>query len=361
MHITLTLSFLATTLLLPVDTLRLTKPVQDSHPVFYTAAMLDYGKRNLIKVWMKSLRQLGGFKGPVIIITDNVRCVAAALEAIDPGDETIIDKFHHKRNEYISLGNRTFIVESRQFSFDITGDLAKTQKQQVWDYITLLPIVAPTSAIWLDLDIVVGKSLNTFLDHVAHLEKAKPNEFYEPKNLQQGNLTLVPNIALVEDHLPGEVHTGMMVVFPHQTARVCMNAWRKTLLCVDAFGPFMGPLLCRDAWNATLIKPLPTPNATAELDAGKVSGDDQKALWNTAECKKKGGIHIMDRKELLKFPTEDYINAALHGSKKGAIREFTHFTFTGRMWTIRTRRILQFYYDVLHLPRDMDPFGRCKF
>merc|ERR1719235_1740657 len=168
--------------------------------------------RHQVSMWLASLRKVGGFRDEVVIITDRPACLATTLREAKLLGPSI------SSNDAVDIygpadgyeGNIHMVKRPH------TGNInkMKQEKARAWLNMQVAQIPHPVSSIvYTDEDIVIGKNLDRFMVQVRQLEQAKHT------------------LALFRDtgKSKGELHTGIVVMFPGKATDECLQAWAKHL------------------------------------------------------------------------------------------------------------------------------------
>jgi hypothetical protein len=168
--------------------------------------------KHQVRVWLHSLRKLGEFKDEAVIVTDKPACIAKTLM-----DGNLIgDNIKSTDDLDVYLPGKGYAgnvhIVKRPSVHKVIH--MKLEKARAWLNINTAEIPHPVSSIiYTDEDIVMAKPLNNFVSLVRTVEK--------------GRYTL----ACFEDQgvSKGEIHTGVVVMFPTQASEGCLRAWGKKL------------------------------------------------------------------------------------------------------------------------------------
>merc|ERR1719316_1532126 len=213
----------------------------------------------------------------------------------------------------------------------------KLEKARAWINVKVAKIPHPISSIiYTDEDIVIAKNLKEFISIVHDLEK------------QKFTLALFRDTGLSA----GELHTGIVVMFPGKFTDDCLQAWGKKLTGVSiGSAEFKADL--RESEESAELADI-EEDAVLEEEA-KAMGPDQQALHGTGQCRKKtyghDGIKILP-KPYFWLPTPG-------GMKHDHKAEFVHFTNTGR-WKRIGNGAIKSYLTRIGIPSHIDPLGHVK-
>jgi len=336
----------------------------EKKPVFYAIVMGNLAYRHQVSLWLSSLRKLGGFKDEVVLVTDKPVCLAATLtEARLLGPQISSDD-----NVDIYGPGEGYMGNVHLMKRPKTGSIykMKMEKTRAWQNVQLAAIPHPVSSIiYTDEDVTIGKDLTDFVSLVRSLEDQKHT------------------LALFKDtgDSAGQLHTGVVVVFPGEATDQCLQMWGKNLkritmekimqkrekafkkekalkenakeLEVEAMDELVEEDEVEEEPEAPIAFGRVDQRASAEASVDLL-GPDQKALEASGNCKaKKGhnGIGIFPEKYFW-FPTEA-------GLKSGQRAEFVHFTNTNR-WKTISHTVIQQYLVNIGIPEHIDPMGNVK-
>merc|ERR1719272_420468 len=233
--------------------------------------------------------------------------------------------------------------------------MMKLEKARGFHNMEVASVPHPVSSIiYSDEDILFAKDVSSFVSRVRDLEAAGHT------------------LALFRDTgaAAGEMHTGVVVMFPGKGTDECLQAWGKQLTQVDielesTKRNQQASLGSKDAPE----QQLDSKSQEQQLDKDQVEtireghllaeemeamGPDQRALGKTSQCKKNldhASIHILPGK-FLWLPTPQ-------GMSNMHVAEFVHFTNTARWRSIGSGSIKR-YLQRLGLPKDLDPTGSVK-
>jgi len=220
--------------------------------------------------------------------------------------------------------------------------MMKLEKARAWHNMAEAAIPHKvTSIVYTDEDVVMGKDLTKFLEVVKGLEQS-------PKPY---------SLAVFRDKglAAGELHTGIVIMFPGKHTNDCLRAWGKQLIGVD-IGP--APMSLLEETPRKLNEAEISEQGSESLDESTDEesdemGPDQQALGRTKECRPSAaestnGIAILPTKHLM-MPTAARVN-------RGSKAEFVHFTNTGRWGTI-SGEMLTAYLQKIGAPSNVDPKG----
>jgi hypothetical protein len=302
-----------------------------STPVFYLVVMGKLAYRHQVSTWLSSLRKIGGWKGEAVIVTDKPKCLEATLtEAKLLGAKLSSDD---SVNVYAS--SQGYAGNIHVIKRPTTGNInkMKLEKARAWLNVKVARIPKPVSAIiYTDEDVVIAKELTNFLNEVEGLTKAKHT------------------LALFRDTgaSAGELHTGVVVMFPGAHTDQCLQSWGKKLTGIK-IGSSVSMAKAAKLIEDDIIEVKEDQLLAEEILA---MGPDQQALGHTKDCKKSAdhdGIKIL--------PASYFWLPTPKGLKNGRQTEFVHFTNTGRWKTISHNTIKQYLYKI-GVPENIDPMGR---
>eukprot|EP00746_Dinoflagellata_sp_MGD_P156600 gnl/MRDRNA2_/MRDRNA2_85899_c0_seq5.p1 gnl/MRDRNA2_/MRDRNA2_85899_c0~~gnl/MRDRNA2_/MRDRNA2_85899_c0_seq5.p1 ORF type:complete len:381 (+),score=85.71 gnl/MRDRNA2_/MRDRNA2_85899_c0_seq5:89-1231(+) len=327
-------------------------------PVFYIIVMGDLAYRHQVSLWLSSVRLLGGFKDEVVIVTDRPTCLAKTLQEaklLGPSLSSTANVDIYGPGEGYT-GNIHLV--KRPHTKEIYK--MKLEKTRAWANVRLAAIPhAVSSIIYTDEDIVVGKNLDKFMATVRSLEE---------KNHP---------VALFRDTgtSAGELHTGIVVIFPGQVAEACLQSWGKKLT-TTAIARIEAAQARKNPWmrhfNEVEEKEIEGEAWGTDdgLDDGvdlelEMQGIDQQSLAKAKSCqstmdsssnkmmKKIGheGINILPA-DMFWLPTSE-------GLQKDRLAEFIHFTNTNRWKSIKDATIKD-YLERIGIPEYIDPLGTVK-
>jgi len=226
-------------------------------------------------------------------------------------------------------------------------NMMKLEKARGWLNVAKAQIPhVVSSIIYTDEDVVIGKDISGFVDVVRGLEASKHT------------------LALFRDTgaSAGELHTGVVVMFPGKGTDECLQAWGKKLTGVQIGSAQEAKFNLEDSQELALNE---DNNVDADVSVIKedqlldeeiaVMGPDQRALGQTKPCKKSpehDGIRILPGK-FFWLPTP----AGMGGN--GHRAEFVHFTNTGR-WKLISHSSIKKYLTKIGVPEKIDPTGSVK-
>merc|ERR1719335_1886475 len=241
--------------------------------------------RHQVSMWLASLRKVGGFRDEVILVTDRPACLATTLReakllgpAISSNDAVDI---YGPAEGY--EGNIHMVKRPH------TGNInkMKQEKARAWLNMKVAQVPHPVSSIiYTDEDIIIGQNLGTFMSHVRSLEGRSHT------------------LALFRDtgKSAGELHTGVVVMFPGKQTDECLQAWAKHLTGNKiGSAQFMEEVATEEALEDAPERPELTKIRTAasqetetevEIEEGAMLkeemeslGPDQHALVKTGACR----------------------------------------------------------------------------
>ena len=175
--------------------------------------MIAFGKAHeteIVERALESIRNLGNYKGPILVITD---APTGRYEIV--GDPSL---FVHKASI-----NITTTPHEKEKRWDIKKKMAyKRFKMQVLNVLDSIPqLDAVESIIYMDIDILIGQDLSIFESFIAESNR----------NVQQGIFNEKPHFymhAFPQPHRKGVVedfHSGVMVLHRNHSAG-CLVAWQ---------------------------------------------------------------------------------------------------------------------------------------
>jgi len=368
----------------------------EGKPVFYAVIMGNLAFRHQVSMWLGSLRQVGGWKGEAVIVTDHAKCLAKTLlEAKLLGPMLTSDENVDIFGPAEGYAGNVHLVK-RPLAHSINK--MKLEKARAWLNLKNAAIPHPVSSvIYTDEDVVIGKNIANFVGVIRELEKAKHT------------------LALFRDtgSAAGELHTGVVAMFPGEATDKCLQAWgkkltgvgigsaqvqigeapadlnkmRKTKMVTRQKFPYPDFLINNATWGSAMfmegpsetvevyeddgtdVVPKPDAKAEASLNVNEAEenldikedtllqeelvemGPDQQALGRTQECKRqKGhdGVRILP-KQFFWLPTAP-------GLRSGRQAEFVHFTNTGR-WKLISHNTIKTYLTKIGVDPNIDPMG----
>jgi hypothetical protein len=323
-----------------------TEDFASGRPVFYLIVMGKYAYRHQVSIWLSSLRKTGNWRGEAVVVTDQPKCLQMTLKEAGLIGQQL------KSTEGVDIyapapgyaGNLHVIKRPH------TGDINKMKLEKARAWLNIKNAQIPhrvTSIIYTDEDVVIGKDLTAFASEVKALEAQKHT------------------LALFRDTgaSAGELHTGVVVMFPGQHTDQCLQSWAKHLTGINIGTPEFPAL--PTAKNAKFNNANVTEDAIEE-DASRIKegellaeeiaamGPDQQALGRTKQCKKATdheGIKILPGR-FFWLPTQ----AGMSANKRA---EFVHFTNTGR-WKIISHSAIKKYLYRIGVPQSIDPMGHVQ-
>jgi len=339
-----------------------------NRPVFYTIIMGPLAFRHQVSLWLSSLRKLGEYKEEVVIVTDKPACLARTLNAANLLGSML------SSNEDVDIyrpakgyeGNIHLLKRPTQkFIFKM-----KMEKTRAWINVRNARLPREVSSvIHTDEDIVFGKSLNKFMGILHQIEQESHT------------------LALFEDKgtTKGQLHTGVVVMFPGEQTDKCLVSWSKHLHGVTQEAINNGRKhVFREAINEEGLKismkndidqgedasieeagtqkvaieneakEATTQQEALEVDSAEdmsmdLTGPDQRALEKSIACGSDKTSLLVLPESFLWFPDAK----GLLGNDKA---EFIHFTNTNRYKKIDHTLISQ-YLTNLGIPSMIDPMG----
>jgi len=321
--------------------------VHNGRPVFYAVIMGRLALGHQVSLWLSSLRKLGNWSGEAIIATDRPTCLAQTLK-----EAGVIGGHMLKTTENVDVwgpgegyqGNLHMVKRPITDSIN----MMKLEKARAWHNVKVAELPMPVSSIvYTDEDIVIGKDLTEFMKYVHSLEKLK--------------FTL----ALFNDTgvMAGELHTGIVVMFPGARTDSCLQAWGKELTGrqIGSALPAANVLLQVYQEHDMRDKNMGTVEAASKMKVNQLTeeeqaamGPDQQALGRTKQCKESPdsmGIKIM--------PDNFFWLPTASGLKKDHVNEFIHFTNTWR-WKQLSYATGKEYLKRIGIPKNIDPEGEAK-
>lgn len=312
-----------------------------SKPIFYCVIMGQLAYRHQVSVWLSSVRKLGQFKDETVIVTDRPTCLAKTLsEAGLLGDQISTDDNVDIYKPGAGYAGNLHIVKRPH-----TGNVLKMklEKARAWRNIEVAKIPHKVSSIvYTDEDVVIAKDLTNFMGAVKELEQKKYT------------------LALFRDTgaSAGELHTGVVVIFPGFATENCLQHWGKKLTHIE-IGSTEG--VAKAAPASLKVDTDESSDEEGQEDMltkeeMAVMGPDQQALHATTACKaapdgSHNGIKILP-KEFFWLPKGS-------GMRNGKTVEFVHFTNTGRFNTLGKDRIRE-YMKSIGVPEHIDPKGHVQ-
>jgi len=336
-------------------------------PIFYMTAMGKLASKHQTRLWLSSIRNVGKYDGEVVMVTDQAGCLAKNLvgllgekiqdksnEAVDvySGGETCTEKTEKTEKKCTQKGN-VYMVKVKS-----TTNIKemKSQKAKAWTNIRAAGL-KPRYIVHTDQDIVFGSELKAFLQNVDVLEVTDAT----------------PLLALFVDQgvTKGQLHTGIVVMFPGNKTETCLNDWGAKILTTHST-KYKGLKESqeeiaewKDKKSASVDKKsasvdhvtahgdfdgLMTEEAGAKIEA-ELLGPDQRALACTASCRPKGG-----NPGIVKMPAQYLLMPTKGSLNKGARAAFIHFTNTNRWKSIKAPDMQKYFTSVLGLEDNMDFF-----
>jgi len=323
----------------------------NAKPVFYVVIMGKLAYRHQVSLWLSSLRKLGGYQDEVVVVTDKPVCLAKTLteaQLLGPklSSDEHVDIFGPAEGY---TGNLHMIKRPPAHSIN----MMKLEKARGWLNVGVAAVPHEVSSIiYTDEDVVIGKDISGFVSMVRSLEHSKHT------------------LALFRDtgKSAGELHTGIVVMFPGAHTDQCMQDWARQLTGVRIgsaqFSDETQEGEMKDIKSAELdadVSDQIKENAEADIQEGHLlaeeiatMGPDQQALGRTKSCKRgqgHDGIRILPE-NFFWLPTPS-------GLKRTEQHEFVHFTNTGR-WKIISHGTIKKYLLKIGIPEHIDPMGSVK-
>jgi len=294
-------------------------------PVFYMTAMGKLTSKHQTRLWLSSVRQVGKYDGEIVMVTDNADCLAKNFGEKLLGGAKIQERSTEAVDVYPGgeqMGN-VYMVKVATTS-DVKA--MKQHKAKAWQNIRIAGL-KPSYIVYTDQDIVIGDDLKAFLQTVDEL--VVPDA--------------TPLLALFVDQgvTKGQLHTGIVVMFPGDKTETCLNEWADKIIHTKSSkyrgfkdsGDFDGEM---------------TEAAGAEIEA-EFFGPDQRALGKTGSCRADKGIIKMSPQYLM-MPTGKALD-------QGARATFIHFTNTNRWKSIKNPTMQKYFSTTLGLDSSMDFFA----
>jgi len=312
----------------------------EKKPVFYVIVMGNLAYRHQVSLWLSSLRKLGGFKDEVVLVTDKPVCLAATLtEAKLLGPQISSDD-----NVDIYGPGEGYAGNVHLMKRPKTGSIykMKMEKTRAWQNIQLAAIPHPVSSIiYTDEDVTIGKDLTDFVSLVRSLEG------------QQHTLALFKDTG----DSAGQLHTGVVVVFPGEATDQCLQMWGKNLkrITMEKIMQKREKAFKKEKALKENAKELEVEGMD-ELEQEELmsGGPDQRALGGSKECKAKDGHDGISL-----FPEHYFWFPTAAGLKSGQRAQFVHFTNTNRWKSIKPAVIKQYLTDI-GIPEHIDPMGSVQ-
>jgi len=319
--------------------------IDGSKPVFYAVIMGRLAFRHQVSLWVSSLRKIGKWEGVAVIVTDRPTCLAKTLEEAGVVGKKLstsdnVDIFESGEGY---KGNLHMVKRPLASSIN----MMKLEKARGWLNMQVAAVPHPVSSIvYTDEDIVIAKDLSTFMETVRGLESAKHT------------------LALFRDTgaSAGELHTGVVVMFPGAATDQCLQAWGKALTGKQIGSAQAAKFNLEDAQELALNEDNEHEHDDAVIKEDQlldsemaVMGPDQRALGRTKMCKKApdhDGIRILPGR-FFWLPTPGGIGGNGHRA------EFVHFTNTGR-WKILSHGAIKKYLITIGVPSKIDPTGKVQ-
>lgn len=322
----------------------------EAKPVFYAVIMGRLAYRHQVSMWLGSLRKTGGWKGEAVIVTDKAVCLTKTLSEVgllgkqihDDQDVTIYAPAEG------SSGNLHIVKRPS------VNSVLKMKLEKARAFLNLKVAQIPykvSSVVYTDEDIVFGYPVASFMQEVRTLEPLKHT------------------LALFRDtgYTRGQLHTGIVVMFPTERTDKCLQAWGQKLTSVkigSAQETLVGPI--SKAYGTISVSKLKAEDSEMDMadnsegDADseesdmEVTGPDQIALKATKPCRlgpDSDGIKILPKKYFM-LPTAGRINS-------GSTTTFVHFTNTGR-WAQINAGDLKKYLARIGAPMNINPKGSVQ-
>jgi len=321
----------------------------EKKPVFYAIIMGNLAYRHQVSLWLSSLRKLGAYKDEVVLVTDKPGCLATTLTEA----KLLGTQISSSDNVDIYGPGEGYVGNVHLMKRPKVGSIykMKMEKTRAWQNMQLAEIPHPVSSIiYTDEDVTFAKDLTDFVSMVRSLEDQKHT------------------LALFRDTgtSAGELHTGVVVVFPGEATDRCLQMWGKNLKKVTA-----QKIAARRARGGGALK---EDAVELEVDAVEENamelevegmdeleqqelmsgGPDQKALGKSGACKAKDG-----HSGISLFPEHYFWFPDAAGLKRGQRAEFVHFTNTNRWKNIKSGVIKQYLVDI-GIPEHIDPMGKIQ-
>lgn len=297
---------------------------QDGQPVFYAIVMNQAAQKHQVRLWLSSLRQVGQWKGAVVLVTDKPECLTKNL-----GRELLGQKTEGDENVDIYSGAGGTKLHIVKVAPTENVREMKFQKAKAWENVDLARISHPVSSVvYVDMDVVMAKGLQDFIPYVRALE----NDGHTIAVFRDTGVT-----GDYEQGKPTAIHTGVVIIFRGEATAKCMAKWGELLLTE----PSMAELLAKDPH---LMDNVTQPASLLQVQAS-MQGPDQRALTKSEPCQEAKGIKLMDEKFFFFPPMDRKIEGAA---------EFVHFTNSRRWKHITAENLEDYLYDQLGLSRDLD-------
>jgi len=285
----------------------------ETNTVFYYVAMDLVAKSHFMRANVRSLREKGQFKGPIVFATDHAECLIDNL-----GNDILGQKDEHQStgDVYVFSGpekgasihiknvghNSKFDKKNKiKMGFEEHKALAKVYTSSVH-----LPFDNYNTVI-IDDDILIGKPLDEFIKAINSVKQ--PLATF--KDIGNGN---------------EKFHCGLIVVRPDGDK--CMESWMDVLK--KEFGNVEGI-------------------AIHDTESLEFEGRGQKAFARGA-CAKDGRVDLLNNKKLgFTFPTA----SSLKLKDFDKVPTFTHFTNSYRLRKLDKSQVGDFYNRVFNLDIDI--------
>jgi len=178
--------------------------------VFYCIIMGKLAYRHQVSLWLSSVRKLGGWKDEAVIVTDKPTCLSKTLDEA----KLLGEKLSSSENVdvYGPAAGYTGNIHIVKRPTTKNINKMKLEKARAWVNLKVAALPHnPSSIIYTDEDVIVAKDLKEFMGLVRELEKAKHT------------------LALFRDTgaSAGELHTGVVIIFPGVHTEDCLQAWGK--------------------------------------------------------------------------------------------------------------------------------------
>jgi len=297
-------------------------------PVFYMTAMAKLASKHQTRLWLSTIRQVGKYDGEIVMVTDKADCLAKNLGEKLLGGPKIQEKSTEAVDVYPGGENKGHVYMVKVPTTTNVKEM-KQQKAKAWQNIRTVGL-KPSYIVHTDQDIVFGDELKSFLQTVDVLDVTGDT----------------PNLALFVDQgvTKGQLHTGIVVMFPGEKTETCLNEWGAKILKTKS-SKYHG---LKDSHTEVVdFDGELTETAGAKMEA-EFFGPDQRALATVKSCKAGKGIVKMAAQYLM-MPT----GGAL---AKGARAAFVHFTNTNRWKSIKNPTMQKYFSTTLGLDAGMDFF-----
>lgn len=331
--------------------LRVNKPQKRSEdptePIFYMIAMDKLASKHQSRLWFASVRQVGQWKGKIVVTTDKPDCLAKNLGENLLGGGKIAAESSDTVHVYPGgegLGKIYLTIHPETHNVMEM----KRQKTEAFNYAKKVGL-QPRYIVYTDQDILMGQNFDKFFEEVNKMAQ-------DP-----------PTVALFKDKgsSKGQLHTGVMVFFNTPETATCLADWSKAVskrgglpLNNNNDSNYKG-LLDQAALESGLENDAddisPKETSPDDLDVNfsltEVMGQDQKAFASVKSCRAGKGITLLST-ELLLMPDKKSLS-------KGESATFLHFTNTNR-WQHIDSNSKKTYFSKLGLGDvDYEGYEQC--